>query len=175
MEDEAGNVYLRARLYDPTIGRFLTRDTYEGTVEDPQSLNLYTYCKEDPVMYTDSAGKNYVATTGKINPSVARVELLGSAYLYLVKLKGYTLAYDMFKQGLYGEGKSQEFGQSSLVAQEVMNSSELNKAINNYISKANKSRFSYSDRSIEFTSSRDLYYAIQHANYNVSGKYSNKK
>lgn len=56
MVDEAGNVYLRARLYDPTIGRFLTKDTYEGETEDPQSLNLYTYCQDNSVNYVDPTG-----------------------------------------------------------------------------------------------------------------------
>ncbi|XGA14891.1 RHS repeat-associated core domain-containing protein, partial [Paenibacillus thiaminolyticus] len=35
--------YLRARWYDPSIGRFLTEDTYEGEINNPLSLNLYTY------------------------------------------------------------------------------------------------------------------------------------
>lgn len=56
MVDESGLVYLRARLYDPTIGRFLTRDTYEGNTDDPQSLNLYTYCQNNPTMYVDPSG-----------------------------------------------------------------------------------------------------------------------
>ena len=54
--DESGLTYLRARFYDPTLGRFLTRDTYAGNIENPQSLNLYTYCANNPVLYIDPSG-----------------------------------------------------------------------------------------------------------------------
>ena len=54
--DEAGNVYIRARFYDPTIGRFLTKDTYTGNINNPQSLNLYTYCYNNPVNRIDPSG-----------------------------------------------------------------------------------------------------------------------
>lgn len=44
------------RYYDPKIARFLTEDTYYGSIADPLSLNLYTYCHNEPVMYTDPSG-----------------------------------------------------------------------------------------------------------------------
>ncbi|MFD3262341.1 RHS repeat-associated core domain-containing protein, partial [Paenibacillus lentus] len=48
--------YLRARYYNPEIGRFLTEDTYRGWLEDPQSLNLYVYVGNNPLIYTDPSG-----------------------------------------------------------------------------------------------------------------------
>ncbi|GIO01661.1 hypothetical protein J5TS2_23290 [Brevibacillus halotolerans] len=42
-DEESGLIYLRARYYDPNDGRFITEDTYKGQVENPLSLNLYTY------------------------------------------------------------------------------------------------------------------------------------
>lgn len=56
-DKESGSVYLRARYYDPTTGRFLSEDTYNGKATDPLSLNLYTYCENDPVNFTDPSGK----------------------------------------------------------------------------------------------------------------------
>ena len=35
--------YLRARYYDPLIGRFFTRDTFAGNLASPQSQNRYIY------------------------------------------------------------------------------------------------------------------------------------
>ncbi len=52
----AGLYYLRARYYDPATARFTSEDTYPGNVMDPASLNLYTYCGNDPVNYTDPTG-----------------------------------------------------------------------------------------------------------------------
>lgn len=41
--DPSGLVFLRARYYDPSIGRFLTPDTLMGQLNDPLSQNLYVY------------------------------------------------------------------------------------------------------------------------------------
>jgi len=53
---ETGTVYLRARYYDPTIGRFISRDSFSGENEVPLSLNLYTYCHNNPIIYLDPSG-----------------------------------------------------------------------------------------------------------------------
>ncbi|MDD2401922.1 MAG: RHS repeat-associated core domain-containing protein [Clostridia bacterium] len=52
-DEETGLYYLNARMYDPKIARFLQEDTYSGNVGDPLSLNLYTYCHNDPLTYDD--------------------------------------------------------------------------------------------------------------------------
>lgn len=48
--------YLNARYYDPEDAVFLTQDTYRGEASDPSSLNLYAYCANNPVTYTDPSG-----------------------------------------------------------------------------------------------------------------------
>lgn len=53
---EIGTIYLRARYYDPTIGRFISRDSFAGENEVPLSLNLYTYCNNNPIVYLDPSG-----------------------------------------------------------------------------------------------------------------------
>lgn len=58
-----GLYYLIARHYDPGTARFLGIDTYKGSVLDPLSLNLYSYCRNEPIMYTDPTG-HY--TQGKV-------------------------------------------------------------------------------------------------------------
>jgi RHS repeat-associated protein len=40
---------LRARWYDPGVGRFINEDTYEGELTNPLSENLYTYVHNNPV------------------------------------------------------------------------------------------------------------------------------
>ena len=53
---ETGTIYLRARYYDPAIGRFISRDSVTGENTDPLSLNLYTYCHNNPIIGTDPSG-----------------------------------------------------------------------------------------------------------------------
>lgn len=53
---ESGEIYLRARYYQPEAGRFLTRDSYTGQDNDALSLHLYTYCENDGVNAWDSSG-----------------------------------------------------------------------------------------------------------------------
>jgi RHS repeat-associated protein len=57
VDDETGLIYLRARYYDPEIGRFISRDPFAGFDTAPQSLNRYTYVQNNPVVYTDPSGK----------------------------------------------------------------------------------------------------------------------
>ena len=55
-DKETEEVYLRARYYQPSVGRFITRDTYTGESNEPLSLHLYTYCENDGVNAWDPSG-----------------------------------------------------------------------------------------------------------------------
>ena len=46
-----GQYYLKARYYNPVIGRFTQMDTYLG-----DGLNLYAYVQNNPVRYVDPSG-----------------------------------------------------------------------------------------------------------------------
>ena len=49
-------MYLRARYYDPALGRFLGRDPFTGVATSPQSLNRYLYVLNNPVLLIDPYG-----------------------------------------------------------------------------------------------------------------------
>ncbi len=55
-----GQYYLRARYYAPQVGRFITEDSYRGDPSSPLSLNLYSYCRNNPILYTDPSGHIYI-------------------------------------------------------------------------------------------------------------------
>ena len=55
-DKETEEIYLRARYYQPSVGRFITRDTYTGEENEPLSLHLYTYCENDGVNMVDPSG-----------------------------------------------------------------------------------------------------------------------
>ena len=54
--DPNGLGYLRARYYDPAIGRFLTQDPLLGSPLLPQALNRYPYVGNNPILWTDPSG-----------------------------------------------------------------------------------------------------------------------
>ncbi len=49
-------VYLRARHYAPSMGRFLTRDTWAGNYNRPGSLNRWGYVEGNPINAVDPSG-----------------------------------------------------------------------------------------------------------------------
>jgi RHS repeat-associated protein len=51
-----GQVDMLARNYEPTLGRFDTRDVLFGDPASPSSLNLSVYAQDDPVTYSDPTG-----------------------------------------------------------------------------------------------------------------------
>ncbi|NBI28429.1 RHS repeat-associated core domain-containing protein [Chengkuizengella marina] len=55
-DDTTNLQYLRARWYDPSDGRFINEDTYQGDISNPLSLNLYTYVYNNPLIYDDPTG-----------------------------------------------------------------------------------------------------------------------
>jgi RHS repeat-associated protein len=76
-DKETGLYYCNSRMYDPKIARFLQEDTYTGDPNDPLSLNLYTYCNNEPMMYTDPTGhfgENQVLHKSSTGSDVAEVQ-----------------------------------------------------------------------------------------------------
>ena len=45
------------RVYDPTLGRFLSPDNYVQAPGNSQSFNRYSYCLNNPLKYTDPSGE----------------------------------------------------------------------------------------------------------------------
>lgn len=62
-DKEMEKIYLRARYYQPAVGRFLTRDTYTGEDAEPLSLHLYAYCHGDSVNVIDPTGHKSIKKT----------------------------------------------------------------------------------------------------------------
>jgi RHS repeat-associated protein len=66
--DSTGLYYYGARYYDPSIGRFINADTIVPSPANPQSLNRYSYCLNNPLKYTDPSGHDQIIEpTGTTN------------------------------------------------------------------------------------------------------------
>ncbi len=71
-DSETGLYYLKARYYDPNIGRFLNEDTVEGEVNNPLSLNIYVYVHNNPLVYIDPSGNMPVWSLNLIAATYAK-------------------------------------------------------------------------------------------------------
>lgn len=54
---ETGFYYLQSHYYDPTVGRFINADGEIGANDDILSYNLFAYCSNNPVNYSDPTGQ----------------------------------------------------------------------------------------------------------------------
>jgi len=55
-DKETSLYFLKSRYYDPEIGRFTTKDRFEGFEDAPASQHPYLYCENDPVNAVDPTG-----------------------------------------------------------------------------------------------------------------------
>lgn len=70
-DSESGLYHMRARQYDPAMGRFISRDPAMGRVAMPVSFHPYLYGNANPLIYVDPMGTQalvaYSSLTGQ-NP-----------------------------------------------------------------------------------------------------------
>ena len=51
-----GLYYLNARYYNTESAEFITRDSYQGRIQEPQTLNRYVYCLNNTIIRIDPSG-----------------------------------------------------------------------------------------------------------------------
>ncbi|NTU32695.1 RHS repeat-associated core domain-containing protein [Brevibacillus sp. HB1.1] len=94
-DKESGFYYLRARYYDPKIGRFISEDTYKGQVDNPLSLNRYTYTHNNPLRFVDPSGHVVEEGTGGIGGFTSQEE----EYMHWARVA----AREAYKKGIEPE------------------------------------------------------------------------
>ncbi|MFH0838443.1 MAG: RHS repeat-associated core domain-containing protein [Patescibacteria group bacterium] len=77
LDSETGLYYYGARYYDPLIGRFISSDPWEGDLQNPQSLNKYTYVLNNPIMLVDPSGMINVKT-GEVEKGDTMTSITGT-------------------------------------------------------------------------------------------------
>ena len=75
IDDETGLYYYHARYYDPQLGRFIQPDSVVPSPIDPQTLNRYSYCVNNPLNLTDPDGHSFWNKVGGLFKSVFKAEV----------------------------------------------------------------------------------------------------
>jgi RHS repeat-associated protein len=68
-DPETGLFHVRERYYDPVTGTWKTRDR----ILYPDGMNLYEYCRGNPVRYLDTLGASATQTTTAVAPTDAEI------------------------------------------------------------------------------------------------------
>ncbi len=64
---ETGFYYLQSRYYDPTVGRFLNADGIVGANGGIEGYNMFAYCNNNPIVFSDESGFALRSNTEIIN------------------------------------------------------------------------------------------------------------
>ncbi|AIQ73013.1 RHS repeat-associated core domain-containing protein [Paenibacillus odorifer] len=104
---ETGLYYLRARYYDPSMGRFLNEDTYEGQIDNPLSQNIYTYVHNNPLIYTDPTG-HYTFKDDPSQPVVVQGYVVSTDMHASDKLVEFLKTYETFSGQWYYATKEEK-------------------------------------------------------------------
>ena len=59
-DEELGLYNYGTRLYDPILGKFISPDAIVQAPDDPQTLNRYSYARNNPIIYTDPSGNFFL-------------------------------------------------------------------------------------------------------------------
>ncbi len=180
-DNESGLIYLRARMYDPVTGRFLTEDpAHDGS-------NWYVYCDGDPVNRQDASGESWFSDLAKDTlqsqkqAEMAKNKALDEAQKnmqrgfwktgsqkYLRENRGFLTSAWMLEHSLQDNPTDIWRGNDSRIAYLINNDESYLKKLDAAIASSSNGRISGSLDNISFENG-DLYYSIHAATIYVDG------
>ena len=114
-DNETGYYYLQSRYYDPSICRFINADIpeiAEITKDIPDGLNLFAYCNNDAVNYSDAFGNRRYSIRSYSRSWVTMFLLKNTSYVYdyestvwsFTKIRGVVITMKTFAKYSVGRG-----------------------------------------------------------------------
>lgn len=95
-EPNTGLIYMRARYYDPSLGRFINEDP----VRD--GLNWFAYCDNNPITGRDFSGKQTLMADGETQYNVNSAYVgFGALAGVMVVIGGYQATQNLAAEGLF--------------------------------------------------------------------------
>lgn len=173
-DDTTSLLYLNARFYEPSTGRFISQDTYRGEPEEPDTWHLYAYCANDPVNYVDPSGHKKDKLTEEMVKALLENNVTKALFLEIrtivsvassafLSAKGYKLSKKMFNNNIWGGGKGLKEGAQKLLEKKIKGSKKIKNKVKKMIKKKKHSG------SCAFTKG-DLYYSVRKCNIELLDK-----
>jgi RHS repeat-associated protein len=160
-DNETGWYYLQSRYYDPNIGRFINSDKSEFTKLTEN--NLFAYCFNDAVNYTDHSG------------NIPRAFVVVASICAALFVKTFALSIAMYAYAALGSKISNNIDISAwwnplgnLMKNRLEKSKLIQERINSYIGKISKDSYSqiehinFADRK-KYTKDMDLWLSVGNA------------
>ena len=141
-DSETGFYYLQSRYYDPAICRFINADSYVSTGQGILGCNMFAYCGNNPMKYSDYAG------------------------FYPLQV-----AFDFLDTWLNGDGEDQHYSEGSRIVKQLKKSKKMQSFIDSAIDKYIAGQTAPTTKTGEFTSEEDgyeLYLSTQQFDYTIT-------
>ena len=116
-DKETGSIYLRARYYNPKIGRFITQDPIND------GLNWYTYCGNEPVMRWDPTGLKGEWIRNLADAVGGKVDWDSDTNVVTVTIAGVSREYKNGEDGVSIDNKGRMYVDGTIFAEDF---SEIN-------------------------------------------------
>jgi RHS repeat-associated protein len=104
-------LYLRARYYQPEVGRFDTKDPWTADASEPLTLNRYVYAGDNPVNYTDPSGQTRRPPYDVFAPYPYDISALELGWLWLTEQCPEYMVFDerwaLTRQLMHDQGVNQ--------------------------------------------------------------------
>ncbi len=113
-DTETGLYYLQSRYNDPTTGRFINADVYASTGQGIIGHNMFAYCGNNPVCYSDPAGTFFLYDWW--NAIEDAIWKIGAEVL---KSMGYDLTGELLELSASGPDNSYTADRNSPISQKI--------------------------------------------------------
>lgn len=108
--DNLGIIHMNGRVYDPVLGRFLSPDPMVQAPYDSQSLNRYSYVRNNPLRFSDPSGfcfnRGPVADSGR-NQCLETIVITANRWLEYDFMREIVSQFGGLRDGMFnrwGEG-----------------------------------------------------------------------
>ena len=117
-DEETGLYYLQSRYYDAGVRRFINADRFEiiGNCDSFVSYNLYVYCENNPIIYSDKGGDVGIITCVVIGAVVGATVGAITSKLYYGSVNGWWVLGGTVVGGVVGYVGGAFFGASGIKA-----------------------------------------------------------